>query len=261
MLPALFWKNTQLPQTLFHGKSRISDSIHLLCACSSTKHSSGYWRTFDYIKDDQSPAQVAQAAAAQPSEHRELGVHSCCRMGCLTGDSLLGGASLLLLWEAATRAHTNLEASCRKAIAFGGNTCPSTEAGQSQQGQLNTRAACCFDTIPLVQLPATRCTKKQHTGQRKKPNIQKNVVFSSCQGSKQQLKLFSPRKPAGLHRIVIFVSLFEIPNHYFQLNRIQNRCRNSPYTSNTWQFPPYLLCSSLPQSHKTSNRNTWTTAW
>lgn len=90
-LPALFWKNTQLPQTLFHGKSRIGDSIHLLCACSSTKHSSGYWRTFAYTKDDQSRAQVAQAAAAQPSERRELGVCSCCRMGSLTGDSLLGG--------------------------------------------------------------------------------------------------------------------------------------------------------------------------
>lgn len=86
-------------------------------------------------------------------------------------------------------------------------------------------------------------------------------MFSSCQGSKQQLKLFSPRKPAGLHRIVMFVSLFEIPNHYFQLHRTQNWCRNSPYTSHTWQFPPYLLCSSLPQSHKTSNRTTWTTAW
>lgn len=59
----------------------------------------------------------------------------------------------------------------------------------------------------------------------------------------------------------MFVSLFEIPNHYFQLHRTQNRCRNSPYTSHTWQFPPYLLCSSLPQSHKTSNRNTWTTEW
>lgn len=32
---------------------------------------------------------------------------------------------------------------------------------QNQQGQLNTRAARCFDTIPLIRLPATRCTKKQ----------------------------------------------------------------------------------------------------
>lgn len=138
-LPALFWKNTQLPQTLFHGKSRIGDSIHLLCACSSTKHSSGYWRTFAYTKDDQSRAQVAQAAAAQPSERRELGVCSCCRMGSLTGDSLLGGgASLLLLWAAATRAHTNLEASCRKAIAFGGNICPTTEPAGPAEHQSST---------------------------------------------------------------------------------------------------------------------------
>lgn len=100
--------------------------------------------------------------------------------------------------------------------------------------------------------------RQQDIGQRKKPNIQKNVVFSSCQGSKQQLKLFSPRKPAGLHRIVMFVSLFEIPNHYFQLHRTQNWCRNSPYTSHTWQSPPpptLFFTSTIPQNKQQDHLN------
>lgn len=157
-LPALFWKNTQLPQTLFHGKSRIGDSIHLLCACSSTKHSSGYWRTFAYTKDNQSRAQVAQAAAAQPSERRELGVCSCCRMGSLTGDSLLGGGLRYCFSEQQQHMHTpTWKLLAGKQLHLAATYAPP----QNQQGQLNTRAAHCFDTIPLIRLPATRCTKKQ----------------------------------------------------------------------------------------------------
>lgn len=59
---------------------------------------------------------------------------------------------------------------------------------------------------PWGYLPAT-CTQKHPMRHRQKPNIQKHVAFSRDLGSKQKLKLFSPRKPVGFHRIEMSISL------------------------------------------------------
>lgn len=83
-----------------------------------------------------------------------------------------------------------------------------------QEATLSQKLGSCVPEQPAVltvsppwgYLPAA-CTQNHPMGQRKKPNIQKHVAFSRDLGSKQKLKLFSPRKPVQFHRIEMSISL------------------------------------------------------
>lgn len=94
----------------------------------------------------------------------------------------------------------------------GGNQHSCLEAPLALSQQLG-RASCVPEQPAVVTvsppwgyMPAA-CTQKHPMGQRKKPNIQKRVAFSRDLGSRQKLKLFSPRKPVDFHRIEMSVSL------------------------------------------------------
>lgn len=92
----------------------------------------------------------------------------------------------------------------KAALLSGGTTCPVTAVRQSQLG---ARAASAVTVSPPWGYLPAACTQQHPMGQRRKPNIQQHVAFSRDLGSKQKLKLFSPRKPVDFHRIEMSISL------------------------------------------------------
>lgn len=92
----------------------------------------------------------------------------------------------------------------KAALLSGGTTCPVTAVRQSQLG---ARAASAVTVSPPWGYLPSACTQQHPMGQRRKPNIQQHVAFSRDLGSKQKLKLFSPRKPVDFHRIEMSISL------------------------------------------------------